>query len=232
MISRPLGCVFFAYLLAITCVVQAQYPGAVRQAPVRMAAPAVAAPRPQTRPATNQPATRSAPVDRSRYRYHEGRWWYWLPEGRWAIWGDNQWTIYNPQAGLGLLPPPSPVPWSRAYIDWRGTQFAGRYSPEAANLEAASRRETDAWRKRLTGQASGGVGTKNSALNIDSDFASRIDSMQDRLSMTPYDYRIGQRGHGLFEANPDRTIFSSGRLNYATSSGGYMGSALRGPFGY
>ena len=231
MVNRPLVYVFFACFVGMTCVVQAQYPG-VRQAPMRMAASAASAPRPQARPATNQPAARSAPVDRSRYRYHEGRWWYWLPEGRWAIWGDNQWTIYNPQAGLGLLPPPSPVPWSRAYIDWRGTQFAGRYSPEAANLEAASRRETDAWRKRLTGQASGGVGTKNSALNIDSDFASRIDSMQDRLSITPYDYRIGQRGHGLFEANPDRTIFSSGRLNYATSSGGYMGSALRGPFGY
>lgn len=233
MISRSLVCVLFASFVALTGLAQGQNAGGGRQTPATMGAPAAAAPRPQSRPANNQPpAARSAAVDRSRYRYHEGRWWYWLPEGRWAIWGDNQWTIYEPRAGLGLLPPPSPAPWSRAYLDWRGTQFTGRYSPEAANLEAASRRETDAWRKRLTGQASGGVDTKNSSLAIDSGFASRVDSMQDRLSITPYDYRIGQRGHGLFEANPDRTIFNSGKLNYATSSGGYMGSALRGPFGY
>ena len=27
-----------------------------------------------------------------RYRWHEGRWWYWLPRGRWVIWMDGRWV--------------------------------------------------------------------------------------------------------------------------------------------
>jgi hypothetical protein len=238
MASRSFVCLSFVCLLAVVpCLARAQGPNPRREAPMAQSpmarSPGVVAPRGQARPLANQaPVARAAPVDRSRYRYHEGRWWYWLPEGRWALWADNHWSIYHPEAGMGLLPPPSPAPWPRAYLDWRGTQFAGRYSPEAANLEAASRRDTDAWRKRLTAEATGGSGTKNSSLAMDGEFATRVDRMQDRISITPYDYRIGQRGHGLFDADPDRTIFNSGKLNYATSSGGYMGSALRGPFGY
>jgi hypothetical protein len=26
-----------------------------------------------------------------RYRWHEGRWWYWLPSQEWAVWIDGQW---------------------------------------------------------------------------------------------------------------------------------------------
>jgi hypothetical protein len=31
--------------------------------------------------------------DAWRYRWHEGRWWYWLPSGQWAVWTDGQWRV-------------------------------------------------------------------------------------------------------------------------------------------
>jgi uncharacterized protein YkwD len=27
-----------------------------------------------------------------RYRWHEGRWWYWLPSERWVVWLDGRWV--------------------------------------------------------------------------------------------------------------------------------------------
>jgi hypothetical protein len=27
-----------------------------------------------------------------RYRRHDGRWWYWLPENRWVVWSDDRWV--------------------------------------------------------------------------------------------------------------------------------------------
>lgn len=30
-----------------------------------------------------------------RYRFHNGEWWYWLPENRWVIWRNGQWIAYD-----------------------------------------------------------------------------------------------------------------------------------------
>jgi hypothetical protein len=30
------------------------------------------------------------------YRWHEGHWWYWLPESKgWLVWTDSKWTPYE-----------------------------------------------------------------------------------------------------------------------------------------
>ena len=33
--------------------------------------------------------------NRWRYRQHNGRWWYYLPEGSWTVWIDGAWVRYN-----------------------------------------------------------------------------------------------------------------------------------------
>ncbi|HVX14877.1 MAG TPA: hypothetical protein VHC22_27050 [Pirellulales bacterium] len=30
-----------------------------------------------------------------RYRYHEGRWWYWLPSNSWAVYDNGRWRAYR-----------------------------------------------------------------------------------------------------------------------------------------
>ena len=158
--------------------------------------------------ATGQPAT--AGSARTRYHRFNGRWWYWLPSKQWALWDGKQWTI--------------PSPKSDDYQEWRNQQFAGRYTDSAAQDEAFRHRDVDRWRKQLT--------DRRLASRADADYRGQIDRLHDNLMITPYDYRIGTVGHVLFDANPDRVIGSSGKLNYATSTGGYMGGALRSPYGY
>ena len=197
--------------------VMAEEPAPPQEAPAQ-AAPAQAAPTsaddareqlgdpsPTTQPATGGSA-------RTRYHRFNGRWWYWLPSGQWALWDGKQWTIPSPKAN--------------DYQDWRSQQFAGRYSNSAAQDEAFRRREFDRWRSQATGRPLANVA------QADANYRGQIDRLHDNLMITPYDYRIGTAGHGLFDANPDRVIGSSGKLNYANSVGGYMGGALRSPYGY
>jgi hypothetical protein len=33
-------------------------------------------------------------VERWRYTFYNGTWWYWLPENRWVFWQDNRWNVY------------------------------------------------------------------------------------------------------------------------------------------
>ena len=37
-----------------------------------------------------------------RFRWHDGRWWYWLPSERWVYWHADHWEDYLP-------PPPNPA---------------------------------------------------------------------------------------------------------------------------
>jgi hypothetical protein len=30
-----------------------------------------------------------------RYRHHNGRWWYWMPDNRWVVWQRNTWVPYS-----------------------------------------------------------------------------------------------------------------------------------------
>ena len=155
----------------------------------------------------------SQPAANWRYRKFDGQWWYFLPNQKWARWDGRNWSV--------------PTPKASDYQEWRRQQFADRYSDSAAQDETMRRREVDRWRANAVGQRSASLGQSNT------DYHVQVDRFQDRgLMITPYDYRIGTAGHGLFDANPDRTIANSGRMNYATSVGGYMGGALRSPYGY
>lgn len=43
---------------------------------------------------TDAPAAQRAKAD-WRYRYHRGRWWYWLPSNSWAYYNGNRWVAYE-----------------------------------------------------------------------------------------------------------------------------------------
>jgi hypothetical protein len=149
----------------------------------------------------------------SRYRKINGLWWYWLPNNQWTVWDGKQWS--------------TPSQKSSAYQEWRHQQFADRYNRSPADDEAMRRREIDRWRSQAVARPQPSFGHQ-----ANTEYQGQIDRMHDTLMITPYDYRIGTAGHGLFEVNPDRVIGNSGRFNYATSTGGFMGGALRSPYGY
>ena len=148
----------------------------------------------------------------SRYRNINGQWWYLLDNHQWALWNGTKWTIPSRKAN--------------DYQEWRQRQFAERYDRSEADDDAMRRREVERWR---TSAASKPLTSLSQA---DAAYHRQIDRFHDTLMTTPYDYRIGTAGHGLFDADPDRTIANSGRFNYATSAGGFMGGALRSPYGY
>jgi hypothetical protein len=49
-------------------------------------------------PAAQQATGDAAAVDtvNSRYRYHDGVWWYWLPSNRWVYWSNGAWVDFVP----------------------------------------------------------------------------------------------------------------------------------------
>jgi hypothetical protein len=51
--------------------------------------------RPSRKPTDGERKREDGPTAESwRYRWHEGRWWYWLPSGRWAVWMDGRWVEF------------------------------------------------------------------------------------------------------------------------------------------
>ena len=80
-------------------------PSAGREAPAAPQPPAKASTRPGDKAAAEDEASASAAPaaapggkqgERWRYRYHQGRWWYWLPAERWVVWDGNEWEAYHP----------------------------------------------------------------------------------------------------------------------------------------
>ncbi|MGH7138942.1 MAG: hypothetical protein ACREHD_24620 [Pirellulales bacterium] len=165
----------------------------------------------QARLQLSTPMIGSQPVD-ARYRRINGQWWYLLDNNRWALWDGGKWTIPSQKAN--------------PYQEWRRQQFSQRYSRSGADDETMRRQEVDRWR----GMA--GPESRTSLTQSNADYHQQMDRFHNTLRATPYDYRVGTPGHGLFDCDPDRVIANSGRFNYATSGGGYMGSALSSPFGY
>jgi hypothetical protein len=50
------------------------------------------------------------------YRWHEGRWWYWMPDSRWMVWTGSTWVPFEqfsvcPQ----VLTASQAVPYSASY---------------------------------------------------------------------------------------------------------------------
>ena len=39
-----------------------------------------------------------------RFKYHQGRWWYWMPEEHWVYWSSSRWVRYSrPTAAARML---------------------------------------------------------------------------------------------------------------------------------
>ncbi len=84
-----------------------------------------------------------------RYRWFEGRWWYWLPQNKWVYWSGSNWKPYEPTgqartytsyygnydaqpapmaaqpaySGSGYCPPS--VSSARQFGRWNGQGYAG-----------------------------------------------------------------------------------------------------------
>lgn len=47
-------------------------------------------------PAAEAGDGKSRAADAWRYKYHNGRWWYWLPSNRWAVYENDRWRLFKP----------------------------------------------------------------------------------------------------------------------------------------
>jgi hypothetical protein len=56
--------------------------------------------------ASNSDAVSRPAADKSgrwRYKYHDGRWWYWLPSNSWVFYHNQRWVPYSRQSYLQAL---------------------------------------------------------------------------------------------------------------------------------
>ncbi len=74
--------------------------------PYREAPPARTVPEGEAVPAPRGEAAPAPAAKRDdqtwRYRWHDGRWWYWLPSERWVYWDGRGWIDYDRPAGRRL----------------------------------------------------------------------------------------------------------------------------------
>lgn len=78
----------------------------------------------------------AAPAARSevwRYKYHQGRWWYWLPSNSWAYWQNSQWVRYDADRYARTFAPGDSA--RRYQFGYRGMEelAADRHWPHGAN---------------------------------------------------------------------------------------------------
>lgn len=67
-----------------------------------------------------------------RYRFNDGRWWYWTPLGAWAYWNDGRWADYSDVPyTTNYRGPAAPVGWY-----WNDSQKR-YYWFDGTNLTAA-----------------------------------------------------------------------------------------------
>lgn len=74
--------------------------GGIATSAILGSAPHMAAAANETTPAAGVssagPTSARTPSDAWRYRYHAGRWWYWLPSESWAWHDGRRWIAYEP----------------------------------------------------------------------------------------------------------------------------------------
>jgi hypothetical protein len=84
--------------------------------------------------AGNAPANAKGPSadgpDKWRYRWHEGLWWYWLPENRWVYWHDGKWVSYEPRAYAEFNRTRSYSPSDQQSRIWGPMRYNGYGQPE------------------------------------------------------------------------------------------------------
>ncbi|HVX10106.1 MAG TPA: hypothetical protein VHC22_02785 [Pirellulales bacterium] len=135
----------------------------------------------------------SEPVNRWRYSFHNGHWWYYRDGGRWAYWTGSQWRDYEPTT----------------YRRWYVGKRMSEYDATLAQFNAHTMLPYMADRFQDSASAAG----------------QPVLPRQGTYGLPTVPQSNGA-GPSLFYPRP-----FDGRLNPATSTGGYMGGALRGPFG-
>lgn len=141
-------------------------------------------------------------ANRWRYSFHNGHWWYYRDGGRWAYWTGTTWADYEP----------------KSYGHWYVQQKMAEYDAELARFDARLMRP---YRSPLFTEGNSGIATYNYR------GPTTAPGLTSPSSVTsPWPGTGGIRS-GLFSPRA-----FDGRLNPATSIGGYMGGALRGPSGY
>jgi hypothetical protein len=95
---RMTGSVTFALASALASILLAADPAAPSPAPAA-SAPAAG----QQAPQAEAKPVDAKPVDTEgwRYRFHDGRWWYWLPTQQWVYWDGSKWN--------DVVAPPAPT---------------------------------------------------------------------------------------------------------------------------
>jgi hypothetical protein len=92
-----------------------------------------------------------APPDQWRYRWFEGRWWYWTPDHRWMRYNDNgQWVMYEPPPAPNLAYRPGYVypgyyhPYRYRYHYYPGV-YVGVWPYENVSVGVGRRIGVDVW---------------------------------------------------------------------------------------
>ncbi len=62
----------------------------------------------------------SAP-DAWRYRWNDGRWWYWMPEKKWMMWTGSAWVPYDQFSGSNSYSQSSAIRYGRGYQTYTTT---------------------------------------------------------------------------------------------------------------
>ncbi len=74
--------------------------------------------------------TQTASAEDWRYRFHNGQWWYWMPDNHWVYWHDNAWTRFDARTYVN-------PGWHGSYYGtpygyrpyWGGSRYYSGYSP-------------------------------------------------------------------------------------------------------
>lgn len=152
-------------------------------------------------------APQSSSANRWRYSFHNGHWWYYRDGGRWAYWTGTKWLDYQP----------------KSYAHWYVHQKMADYDAELARFDA--RLMQPYMSPSLIGGASG-------IANYNYRGPMTRPSLTSPLPLTSPWAQSGGAGYGAASSGLFTPRGFDGRLNPATSTGGYMGGALRGPAGY
>ncbi|MGH7134558.1 MAG: hypothetical protein ACREHD_02395, partial [Pirellulales bacterium] len=129
-------------------------------------------------------------------------WWYYRDGGRWAYWAGSGWADYEP----------------KTYGRWYVRQKLAHYDAELARFDARLMRP---YMSPIFADGYSGIARYNYRGPI-----SARGLTSPSLITSPWAGSGGIRSGLLTPRGFD------GRLNPATSIGGYMGGALRGPGGY
>jgi hypothetical protein len=70
------------------------------------------------------------------YRWHEGRWWYWMPQGNWMVWTGSIWIPYEGSSGIAATSATRPIqPGTASFAGYETEKTDSGTSPPASSGE-------------------------------------------------------------------------------------------------